>query len=77
MFGVVGAVFVGHIPAGCSPHELFLRVFQASKVKPEAGVERRGGLKSNGFDQIDQKRSPVTNEIEHNAYISDSVPVGL
>ena len=60
-----------------APHELFLRVFQASKVKPEAGVERRGGLKSNGFDQIDQKRSPVTNEIEHNAYISDSVPVGL
>ena len=54
MFGVVGAVFVGHIPAACSPHELLFRVFQASKAKPEAGVERRGGVKSKGFDQIDQ-----------------------
>ena len=58
-------------------HELFFRLFQASKAKPEAGVERRGGVKSKGFDQIDQKRSPVTNEIEHKASISDSVPVGL
>ena len=38
-----------------APHELFLRVFQASKVKPEAGVERRGGVKSKDFDQIDEK----------------------
>ena len=35
-----------------APHELFLRVFQASKVKPEAGVERRGGVKTTDFDQI-------------------------
>ena len=35
-------------------HELFFRLFQASKAKPEAGVERLGGVKSKGFDQIDQ-----------------------
>ena len=35
-----------------APHELFLPVFQASKVKPEAGVERRGGVKTTDFDQI-------------------------
>ena len=40
-------------------------------------MEHRGGVKSKDFDQIDQKRSPVTDEIEHNASISDSVPVGL
>ena len=67
------AVFVDHIPAGCSPMNLFFRVFQASKAKPEAGVERRGGVKTTDFDQIDKKRSPVSNEIEHNASISDSV----
>ena len=37
------------------PHELFFRVFQSSKAKPEAGVERRGGVKSKDFDQIDEK----------------------
>ena len=40
-------------------------------------MERRGGFKNKDFDQTDQKRFPVTNEIEHNASICDSVPVGL
>ena len=55
------------------PHELFFRVFQASKAKPEAGVERRGGVKSTDFDQIDEKGSSVTNKIQQNASISESV----
>ena len=55
------------------PHELFFRVFQASKAKPEAGVERRGGVKSKDFDQIDEKRSSVTNKIQQNSSISESV----
>ena len=46
MFKVVRAVLVGHIPAGCSPHELFFRVFQTSKAQPEVGVERRGEVKT-------------------------------
>ena len=46
------------------PHKLFCRVFQASKVKPEAGVERRGGVKTTDFDRIDEKRSPLTNKIQ-------------
>ena len=49
MFRVVGAVFVGHIP-----------VIQGSKTKPEVGVESRGEVKTTDFDQIDEKRSPVT-----------------
>ena len=48
-------------------------VFQASKAKPEAGVERRGEVKTTDFDQINEKRSPVTNKIQQNASISDSV----
>ena len=57
------------------PHELFFRVFQASKAKPEAGVERRGGVKSKDFDQIDEKpwRSSVTSKIQQNASMSESV----
>ena len=55
------------------PHELFFRVFQASKAKPEAGVERRGGVKSKDFVQIDEKQSSVTNKIQQNASISESV----
>ena len=63
------------LPYSCrlQPLELFFRVFQASKAKPEAGVERRGGVKSTNFDQINEKRSPVTNKIQQNASISDSV----
>ena len=62
-------------PYSCrlQPHELFFRVFQASKVKPEAGVERRGEVKTTDFDQIDEKRSPVTNKLQQNGSISNSV----
>ena len=77
MFGVVRAVLVGHIPVGCSqPFELFFRVFQAGKAKPEVGVERRGEVKTTDFDQINEKRSLVTNKMQQNASISDSV-IGL
>ena len=63
MFGVEGAVFVGHI-----------RVIQASKTKPEVVVECRGEVKTTDFDQIDEKWSPVTEKkIQQNASISDSV----
>ena len=51
----------------------FFPIFQASKAKPQAGVERRGEVKTTGFDQIDEKRPPVTNIIQQNASISDSV----
>ena len=34
--------------------------YQASKTKPEVGVECRGEVKTTDFDQIDEKRSPVT-----------------
>ena len=62
-------------PYSCrlQPHELFFRVFQASKVKPEVGVERRGEVKTTDFDQINEKRSPLTNKIQQNTSISDSV----
>ena len=73
MFGVVRAVLVGHIPVGYSPTSYFFRVFQASKAKPEAGVERRGEVKTTDFDQINETRSTVTNKIQQNASISDSV----
>ena len=61
-------------PYSCrlQPHELFFRVFQASKVKPEVGVERRGEVKTTDFDQINEKRSPLTNKIQQNTSISDS-----
>ena len=74
VFGVVGAVFVGQILfyVGCSPI-IFFPVFQANKAKPEAGVERRGEVLTTDFDQIDEKRSPVTNIIQQNASVSDSV----
>ena len=60
MFGVVTAVLVGHIPVGYSPMSYFFRVFEASTAKPEVGVERRGEVKTTDFDQIKEKRSPVT-----------------
>ena len=37
------------------------------------GVERRGEVKTTDFDQINEKRSPVTNKIQQNASRSDSV----
>ena len=55
------------------PFELFFRVFQAGKAKPEVGVERRGEVKTTDFDQINEKRSLVTNKMQQNASISDSV----
>ena len=61
MFGVVGAVFVDHI-----------RVIQASKTKPDVGVECRSEVKSTDFDQIDEIRFLVTDIIQQNASISDS-----
>ena len=36
-------------------------------------MERRGEVKTTDFDQIEEKRSPVTNIIQQNAFISDSV----
>ena len=36
-------------------------------------MERRGGVKSTDFDQIDEKGSSVTNKIQQNASISESV----
>ena len=37
------------------------------------GVERRGEAKTTDFDQINEKRSPVTNKIQQNASRSDPV----
>ena len=61
-------------PYSCrlQPFELFFRVFQAGKAKPEVGVERRGEVKTTDFDQINEKRSLVTNKMQQNASISDS-----
>ena len=61
-------------PYSCrlQPHELFFRVFQASKVKPEVGVESRGEVKTTDLDQINEKRSPLNNKIQQNTSISDS-----
>ena len=73
MFGVVRAVLVGHIPVGCSPISYFFEFFKESKAKPEVGVERRGEVKTTDLDQINEKRSPLTNKIQQNASISDSV----
>ena len=41
--------------------------------EPEAGVERRGEVKTTDFDKINEKRSPGTNKIQQNASRSDSV----
>ena len=62
-------------PYSCrlQPHELFFRVFQASKANPKVGVERRGEVKTTDFDQINETRSPVTNKMRQNASISDCV----
>ena len=62
-------------PYSCrlQPHKLFFRVFQASKANPKVVVERRGEVKTTDFDQINETRSTVTNKIQQNASISDSV----
>ena len=62
-------------PYSCrlQPHELFFRVFQASKAKPKVGVDPRGEVTTTDFDQINEKRSPLTNKIQQNASRSDSV----
>ena len=36
-------------------------------------MERRGEVKTTDFDQINEKRSPVTNKIQQNAARADSV----
>ena len=36
-------------------------------------MERRGEVKTTDFDQIDEKRSPVTNKLQQNGSISNSV----
>ena len=68
-------VYLASLRFSCrlQPHDFFFPIFQASKAKPEAGVERRGEVKTTDFDQINEKRSPVTNIIQQNASISDSV----
>ena len=62
-------------PYSCrrQPLELFFRVFQAGKANPKVGVERRGEVKTTDFDQINEKRSLVTNKMQQSASISDSV----